>query len=178
MASKTLTVRDFAQYLAKLRKNLKGHDGAVVRGIHAGVLRGIGILHAATVNAPPASPNGSTGAVDTGAYRQAWQHQLLPTGGRLFNTRPYAGVIERGRRRGAKMPPPRVLEAWARRKLGLSDEEAKSASFAIARAIKRRGLLPRRVLTGPLTTAQLTRAVMEEIRREVLAALRRAKGGL
>lgn len=171
--SRAMTLKDFRGYIRKLGKNLVGHEGAVVRGIHSGLMRSIPIVQQATVTAYPASPNGSEGAVNTGVYRLAWQVEATNTGGRIFNTVPYAGVIEYGRRAGAKRPPTRALELWAMRKLGLNAKEAKSASFAIANAIKKRGLAARRVLTSPRTESAILRAVMEEIRREVKAALKR-----
>lgn len=173
MSSRAMSLKDFRGYVRKLGKNLVGHDGAVVRGIHSGLMRSIPIVQQATMTAYPASPNGSDGAVDTGAYRQAWQVELTKTGGRIFNTRPYAGVIEYGRRAGAKRPPTKAIELWAMRKLGLNAKEAKSASFAIANAISKRGLAARRVLTSQRTESAITRAVMEEIRSEVKAALKR-----
>ena len=177
MPSVSFTMKQFQTYIRKLRGALVGWEGAATRGVHSGVMRGVGIAQAATVNAMPASPRGSIGAVDTGAYRQAWQFELTKSGGRVFNTRPYAGVVEYGRKKGARRPPPKQIELWARRKLGLSRKEAKSASFAIANAIAKRGLLARKVLTGPLTNHQLIQAVMMEVRREVTAALDRWKAG-
>lgn len=174
--SRSMNLRDFKGYIKQLKKNLAGSNGvdsAISRGIHSGIMRALPIVQAATVNAMPASPNGSIGAVDTGAYRQAWAFELWPTGGRIFNTRPYAGVIEGGRRAGSKRPPTRALKLWAMRKLGLSEEEAESASYAIANAIAKRGLAGRKVLTGPMTSSQITQAVMEEIRNEVQASIKR-----
>lgn len=173
MPARAMNLKDFRGYIKKLGKKLVGHDGAVVRGIHSGLMRSISIVQQATTTAFPASPNGSEGAVNTGAYRQAWQVEKTPTGGRIFNTAPYAGVIEYGRRAGAKRPPTKAIELWAMRKLGLNAKEAKSASFAIANAIKKRGLAPRKVLTSTRTESAITLAVMQEIRAEVKAALRR-----
>ncbi len=175
-----MNLKDFAGYIKKLKKNLAGSNGvdsAIARGIHSGIIRSIPIVQMATVNAPPASPNGSIGAVNTGAYRMAWQYELWPTGGRIFNSKGYAPIIEKGRRAGAKRPPIREMKLWAIRKLGLSEEEAESAAYAIANAIAKRGLIGRKVLTGPLTTSQITTAVMEEIRNEVQASIKRGRGG-
>jgi len=170
---RTLSLKDFRGYIKKLGKNLVGHDGAVIRGIHSGLYRSIVVVQQATVDAYPASPNGSTGAVNTGAYRGAWQVETTKTGGRIWNSKAYSGVIEYGRRRGAARPPIREIELWAKRKLGLSGKALKSAAFAIANAIKKRGLAGRKVLTSPRTESAITRAVMEEIRREVKAAIKR-----
>lgn len=51
---------------------------------------------------------------------------------------PYAGVVHDGRMPGT-MPPTSALEGWAKRKLGVSDKEAKGVAFAIATKIKQRG---------------------------------------
>lgn len=169
--SKAMTLNDFRRYLAKLKNNLIGSDGAAVKGIHSGVMRAVTVVQARVDTAPPASPNGKTGAFDTGHYKRGWQFELLPRGGRIYNTSgAKAPVIEDGRRRGAARPPVREIELWARRRLGLSAEEAKSASFAIANAIAKRGLRGRKVLKS--STSEITRVVMEEIHREVKAALK------
>lgn len=54
----------------------------------------------------------------------------------------YADVIEWGRNPGS-MPPVDALVDWVRRKLGIDNEaEARSVAFAIATAIKQRGMAP------------------------------------
>lgn len=54
----------------------------------------------------------------------------------------YADVIEWGRNPGS-MPPVDALVDWVRRKLGIDNEaEARSVAFAIATAIKQRGIAP------------------------------------
>ncbi len=173
MSGRVMKLSDFRTYVRKLRGKLVGADGAIVRGIHSGLARSISVVHASVENAVPASPNGAVGAFNTGAYRQAWQYEVTPTGGRLFNSRPYAGVIERGRRAGSRPPPRREIVLWAMRRLGLSREEAERASYPISKAITRRGLGGRRVLTNPGTADKITRVVMEEVMREVQGALDR-----
>lgn len=63
------------------------------------------------------------------------------------------------------MPNLGAIEAWAKRRLGLSDKEAKSAAYPIARAIKARGLKPRNVLSG--ATQQLAELIQKEVIREL-----------
>lgn len=166
---RTLSLKDFRRYIKKLGKKL---NGAAVRGVQSGLYRSIGIVQLATQTAPPASAHGSIGAVNTGAYRGAWQVEVSAAGGRIWNSQAYAGVIEYGRLKGAKPPPSREIELWAMRKLGLSAEEAKRAAYPIARAIAKRGLRPRRVLTSSNTKSAIVRAVLEEIHAEVKIALR------
>lgn len=171
MASRSVSLKDFGSYLKKLKKNLSGADGAIVRGIHSGVMRSISIVHQSVTNAMPASPNGSVGAVNTGGYKGSWQFELTKTGGRIFSTHPAAPTIEEGRRPGAKMPPQNEIKLWAIRRLGLSEQEAERAKWAIAAAIAKRGLVGRKVLTNPLTTAQITKAVMTEVKAEIKKAM-------
>lgn len=62
--------------------------------------------------------------------------------GRTFSTLPQAIVMEEGRRAGAPISRSGMaaLALWVRRKLGLSGREARSATYAIAWKIKRRGI--------------------------------------
>ena len=165
--SAPMTLHGFKRYLAGLPKAL---NGAVVRGIQTGVVRSIAIAVAATDAAPPASQNGGTGAVDTGNYRRSWRATNLSDGAVLGNAAGYSPIIEDGRRAGAKMPPKQVAIDIARRKMGLSQREAELAWFPIARAIARRGLRPRHVLTNAIP--ELVRVGLEEVKGAVAAALR------
>lgn len=71
---------------------------------------------------------------------------------------PYDEVIERGRRRGAKMPPPDALRPWLQAH-GIPDE----AAFAVARSIAENGITaspyiePAFQAVGPLAAAAMTR---------------------
>ena len=51
----------------------------------------------------------------------------------------YGVVVELGRRPGKRMPPTAPIALWAQRKLGLTEKEASSAAFAIARNIAAEG---------------------------------------
>lgn len=53
----------------------------------------------------------------------------------------YASYVEHGRKPG-KMPPPDILEAWAYKKFRLSHKEARSAAWALARSIAKKGTKP------------------------------------
>ena len=50
----------------------------------------------------------------------------------------YASYVEYGRKPG-KMPPPDILEAWAYKKFRLSHKDARSAAWALARSIAKKG---------------------------------------
>ena len=50
----------------------------------------------------------------------------------------YASYVEYGRKPG-KMPPPDIMEAWAYKKFRLSHKDARSAAWALARSIAKKG---------------------------------------
>jgi hypothetical protein len=146
---------------------------AARRGALRGGLRGLATVQRATSNAPPANPGalGVGGAVNTGYYKRAWKLDALPDGARLYNQAPYAGVIEHGRRPNSAFPPLQAIEDWARRRLGLSKAEAKRAAYPIAKAIAKRGLQGRKVLTSSLPdiTKFFTIEVEKELNKELIA---------
>lgn len=161
-------VIDARDYEAHLRKLASGDIArAMERGAVSGAARCIPILHRSTETAPPANPSGkgSGGAFDTGRYKASWRSRPISSGAQVFNDAPHAAIVEEGRRPGARMPPAGVVEAWARRRLGVSKEEAARVDFLIRRAIKRRGLRARRVLQSSLP--KMTQAVLDEILREL-----------
>lgn len=145
---------------------------AALRGVRSGALRCIVLMQQRTTYAPPASAGGTPGAFDTGLYKAAWKSAALPDGARVFNDRPQAGVIDRGRR-----PAPvssegrRNLEAWAKRKLKLSGDEARAAAWAISQILKKRPLRARRVMSGG--EKEMIALVEEEIGHELDVELRR-----
>ena len=167
-----MTVKQLHRYLKGLPKALRKE---VVRGIRVGAQRAVAIAQAAGDTAPAASDRGSQGAIDTGRYRRSWRVRNVPDGAIVMNVAPYADIIERGRRAGRKMPPNKVMIKFAQRKLGLSLKEAKRAAFPIARAIKRRGLRPRRVLKD--STQKMIAVVLEEVHAAIAKALKGSEGG-
>lgn len=163
----TISTSQFVSYLKDLKDDFKP---ALKRGLVSGAQRCIPFMQARTDNAPKASDNGSTGAVNTGAYKAAWKSQATADGARVFNTRPYAGVIDDGRRASpVSKEGRRELEAWAKRKLHLSDSEAKSAAFAIARKLAKQPLRARRVMSGGIQ--EMTALVLKEVEHELEKAL-------
>ncbi len=78
--------------------------------------------------------------VDRGPYRRGFKVEDTPTGSVMYNPVKYAGVIEKGRRRGKRMPPVQALEDWVKRKGFVQDSaDIRSVAFAIARKIQREG---------------------------------------
>lgn len=153
-------------------------EASLQRGIQSAAMRASPIMENAVRTAPPANParKGVGGAVNTANYLRSWKSrpQRTATGiGLLIYTGgvPYSGVIEYGRRAGARMPPAEPITRWAQRRFSIPYDEAKRISFVIRRAIKRRGLLPRHVLTSEKTQNQLVSAFQEEVLRELIAAI-------
>lgn len=135
----------FRQYGVAVRRNTFVRLGQVVERVKH-------IVTVETANAPPASANGGIGAVDTGKYLRSWKVNRVTLdkirGVLITNSAEYMAVIERGRGLGKRPPPTDVIARWAQRRLGLPYKEAKRAAWPIARAIGRRGLYARRVMTG------------------------------
>ena len=148
-------------------------EAAANRGLLSGAARAVPILHRATDIAPPASPNGSRGASNTGRFRRSWKTMRIERGVAIFNDAPYAPVVEGGRRKGAKMPPPGALVSWVQRRAGVSKKDAKAAAFLIARAIKQRGLKPRNIQKSSLTN--IRRVMLDEVTRELRLELQAKK---
>lgn len=90
--------------------------------------------------------------VDRGTYRRSFQYEDIEGGATVYNSAPYAAVIEYGRRKGAKGPPLKVLMEWVvRKKLVAGGRKAnqsdvRGVAWLIQRAIKRRGIPGRHVL--------------------------------
>ena len=73
----------------------------------------------------------------------------------------YAEYVENGRR-GGRMPPPKIIEAWVRKKLRIKDRrKAASAAFALALHIARHGTKAHPFF-GPAVRSQ-QKAIMDEI---------------
>lgn len=109
--------------------------------------------------------------MNTGYYVRAWKASKLPATYtvRVYNDSPYAAVVEKGRRAGARMPPVEPIARWAQRKFKLPYKIAKGIGFAIARNIQKRGIPGRNVLED--AKPKLQKMMTEEIEREILTAL-------
>lgn len=109
--------------------------------------------------------------VDLGRYRDSIKKSVKLGGFRDVTLEvragaTYSSVIEGGRRAGARMPPVAALVPWVRRKFGLSGRAARSAAFAVARKIHRRGIRAKNVLARAIkeTARGRPRAFAEMIR--------------
>lgn len=99
----------------------------------------------------------------TGKYLRGWSYRRSSKGAVVFNSTGHASFVERGRRRGSRMPPVAAIAAWMRAK-GM-DEDAGRA-YAIARAIAKRGIRARPVLARsmPEIRARLRREMSKLVR--------------
>ena len=168
------SMRDYASWAKRLGS---GFGQAIQRGTVSGAARCIAVMQRRTREAIAANPRGigDGGAVNTGSYLRSWRSTaLVPIGAALFNSALHAAIVELGRRPGARMPPLDAIARWAQRRLGLSYAEARARAFLNARAIQRRGLLPRLVMTNGLD--EMVRVVEEEQQRELDAALEQRIG--
>jgi hypothetical protein len=153
-----MTMKELVRYQLRLARDFKP---AAERGVLSGALRCIPILTRSTDEMK---------AFNTGDYRRAWDAERIDNGARVFNKKSYAGVIELGRRKGKRQPPSKVIEHWAQRKLGLSETEARSAAFAIAQSIGKKGIKGKHVMGR--VRDEMSREVLAEVRRELNLALR------
>lgn len=170
MASVRISAKDWPGFLSALGNRAQA---AVMRGVVSGAARCVPYMVKRTDEAQPASVNGARGAVNTGEFRRRWRSRARPDGSEVRNDAPYSPIIDGGRRPGSKMMPLHEARAWARRRLGLSESEAKKAAFPIARAIARRGLAPRRVMSADEAVDRMAKLVRDEVLRELREELGR-----
>lgn len=114
---------------AQLRRDAREFPGEVLRGLKAGAHRGRRMLVRATPR------------VYTGQLKASWVlRERGRTGPELTNVAPHAGIVERGARPHAvSAEGMAALERWAHLVLGLNDNDAKRAAWAIAQKFRREG---------------------------------------
>jgi hypothetical protein len=122
--------------------------------------------------------------VDRGASRREFHVADIPGGVAVYNSSPYWGIIEDGRRAGSRMPPVKLIAEWVLRKgIGrafgpnqkgrakvsgpISEASARSIAYVIARAIMQRGLRAHHILAR----------MEQELTPIVGGAIARALGG-
>ena len=131
------------------------------------------LMQRQTLAAPPASRGGKIGAVGaTRRYYKGWRFARDANSARVYNDSPHAVFVELGRRAG-RPPPVAAILPWVRKVLRVPAREARGVAFIIARAIGRRGLRPRFILTRALPT--ISRMCEETYRRYYEAALNGAR---
>lgn len=163
----TITINmNLAEWSAYMRRLGTRFLPAAVRGVQSGVAACIPLMQQRTDRAPPASDRGTFGAVNEGHYRQDWHFGLLPKGGRVYNSRPYSPVIDFGRRpRAVSKKGIENIERWAKNKLKLTGNEARSAAYAIAKTLERRPLRAREVMSGGID--EMMRIVQRDMQVEL-----------
>lgn len=166
-----IDIKDYPGFYKKLGPRMLV---AAKRGALRGGMRAVTTLHKATRDAGPANPQGvgTGGAFNTGEFNRAWKAEGTDYGARVYNDRPYAGVIEGGRRPGSRFPPMKLVARWAQRRLGLSEKEAARAAYPIAKAIAKRGLKGRKVMLNslPQIYKDFRVELEKELDREMLKA--------
>lgn len=162
-------VINMKQYASLMQRVFKNIYPAAVKGVQLGAARSIPDLQKSTDTAPPASPRGTPGAVNTGNYRRNWRFTALPDGASLYNPVKYAGVIEEGRRPNNKFPPRAAIVRWIQLKMKKTREEAQKLAFVVQRAIAARGLQARKVLDTTVPTIE--KNVRDEVQRAINDAL-------
>lgn len=173
------------------------HVHAVLVGLRAGADLGRGMVVERSRRVRPFP------AVNTGHYVASWDRVNLPTGALVFNSAPYAGIIEWGVRpnriplpklsaKGAPIPMRAILRwtylkfksavvyrkrkgawKWGKKTVFKAEKSAWGLAVAIQRKLHARGIKGRRVLTHPAFVARLR----EVAQREIVLALERAVGG-
>ena len=121
-------LKDLGGYLSKIPRE---RHAAAVKAVRR-TLRGQGrVIIREEINASKPIP------FDRGEYTRSWEAIPIEDGGRIYSKSPYASVIDRGRRPGFGVGKAGIqaLMGWAQRH-GME----RSAAYAIAAAIKRRGL--------------------------------------
>jgi hypothetical protein len=167
-----IPIRDLPKYMRELGESF---GPSLLAGLTAAAVRAEATL---------VSEGDRKGVVNTFVYRAGWTHGTAMRLGnasasvRVFNTAPYSGVIELGRRAGRKMPWVRdvPLEAqpiymWCISKLGMTADEAKKAARPIAWSIKRKGIKGRYVVRDVL--GQLAKDGAEEVAKSLRKGMRK-----
>lgn len=152
--------------LDEVLRNLEGIkpvvQKAAMKGLQAGALD---IIADAQTNLR------TNGSVVTGLLRQSGRTQKvdeLTLDAGFFDTTNkgsgYAFYVENGRRAG-KMPPPDELIQYCRKKLRMSEREAKKAGWAMALRIARKGTRPHPFFNPAITKNR--KKILDRLENEI-----------
>jgi len=126
--------------------------------------------------------------VDRGGYIRGWKSLVIGNTLEVYNQAPYSGVLEYGRRPGAKPPPYYVLIPWVQRHLkidrviksgkrkGTSTSRAPKGSELIGLAIAVAKSIGKRGQKGHFILTKSRKKIEGFILLEVKDALQRASG--
>ena len=163
MPDKVIKLEDAAQWVGgELKNNL--HDAAL-RGLVSAAARLVQIITQQII--PMKSPR----PVDRGVFRAGWRFRPEVDGATIENLEPVAAFIEYGVRPGVPVGRAMVdaLEGWVIRKGIANGKEARSAAYAIALTIQRRGIFDGgvgfRILEDAMKMAD--GVIREEVEREL-----------
>lgn len=161
-----MSLAEWEAYHARLADAFKP---AAVRGLQSAAYKAVLKLQQRTRTAPPMSDNGVAGAVDTGSLLRSWRWTGDDDGALIYGDAAHAPVQDGGRRAGRAMPPTSVIEDWLVRRAGFSRDEAKRAAYPVARAIGRRGLRGRQIMSASDFQRSLADMASQEILHELEA---------
>ncbi len=140
---------------------------AAVKGLRSAGLRCVQVIVTQIIPGKTPQP------VDRGVYRAGWRSVPLPDGATVENLEPVAILIEEGVRAENVKPGRKMIDAlaeWAVRKgFASAGPEARSAAFAIAKSMQRRGIFGQAGMNilGELIEKYADRICEEEIEREI-----------
>lgn len=149
-----VTLDQFARYVGQLPGAL---EGAIIKGLRSAAMRGVAEV-AEQINAVTPYP-----PIDTGELARSVAYSSLERGGRCGVDAPHAAVMEEGAR--PFTPPLAPLEAWARRKFSVDDQEAKRIARAVQGKIRRYGIAPRHYFRASMV--MIRRYAVIEVEREL-----------
>ena len=162
-AMPTLTIAEYKKLVVSYKGRFRE---AAVRGLHSAAARGVQVLQTELVPSRVPQP------VDRGLFRAGWRFFPDPDGAWITNVEPHAAHVEYGVRAENVKPGRKMIAAlaeWAARK-GLAEkgEEAVSAAWAIAKAMRRRGIFGKGMhLLDELMQDRMPDIVKEEIEAEI-----------
>jgi len=119
---------------------LKGKAGKVVQqGLDRAMTEAVQFLTREVKVRTPQGVYGAQGGLLSTIHGEVIGKGTPRIKGIVASNKPYAAVIEKGRRPGKGMPPPGVLLRWIEVKLGVDETEAKRLEFVIRRKIAQKG---------------------------------------
>ena len=91
-----------------------------------------------------------------------------------FKAKRHWRFVDEGRKPG-KFVPIAPLQRWARVKLGLDDEEATKAAFAISKSIQKKGIKPTNIFKNNITKFKnkVSKLILEQGKRDVTEEIRK-----
>ena len=176
---RTVNYRDVGALVSRIPKE---RHTAAVRAIRSTMRTRARVIVREEINATRPRP-----PMYRGSYTASWKSENVEDGGKVFSTSPYASVIDKGRRPGT-LPNIQALIGWVKRhgmqrwnnnpgmrsRVTGKDAQlanARSIAFAIAMAIKKRGIPAKHVFE------RACKRIVDECKMAVRLAISGAEGG-